>query len=281
MVNTSSSSIVRCVGVRRSPVTRADNNDRKVAIVIFLLALFLRVVALGMTFHGNESVVPFDDAKIALNLIDGRGYSIDFNYRNWLFYGVFLKQEKLVEPIMEGVKPTASKQPAYPIFLWILFRFFGARNYLAVFLVHAVLSALTAVILFLALKHHARPIAVIAAVGVACYPPFVFHSITTPESTTLLLCLVALLLLALMESGQRGSVKSWIAIGVLGGVIILTEPVMSLFVALCLGYRAHLGVLRGEQGVVKRLVLGFVIIALLLSPWLVRNYVVFGRFPVK
>src|SRR5713101_2362168 len=117
--------------------------NKQLAVYLFVLALVLRLAVLGLTFRGNEAVYYFDDGRIALNLIRGAGYSIDFRYRNWLFYEVFLKDKKLTTPITEGVKPTASKQPAYPLLLALLFRCFGTKNFLAVFILHALLSSLT------------------------------------------------------------------------------------------------------------------------------------------
>src|SRR5207253_1850472 len=130
---------------------------------------------------GNEHVAYFDDAKIALNVTAGRGYSIDFSYRNWLFYEVFMKHEQLRSAITDGVKPTASKQPLYPLLLSLVFLCFGAKNFFVVFVLHALLSAATSVILFLAFRRVSNLIGIIMGVGAGVYPSFVVHSVTTPE----------------------------------------------------------------------------------------------------
>ena len=248
------------------------------ALLILALALSVRFAALAATFHGNDEVLYYDDAKIALNLIEGRGYSIDMKYRNWLFYEVFLNQGQLDHPVTEGVKPTASKQPLYPLILAFMFLVFGAKNFLAVFLFHALVASLTAVILFFALRTESIWRAALVGFGFAVYPAFVIHSITTPESTTVVLFLVALLLLCVRRLAAAPSSSRSAAIGVVGGVLILAEPVTLPFVVATLGYTAFL--MLGNPRLTRGLAAATVLFALVLSPWFARNYIVFHKFPV-
>src|SRR5262249_4718079 len=132
---------------------------------LFALALVLQLGVLGATFRGNDSVYYYDDAKIALNLLDGQGYSVSYVYRNWFFYEVALRTMELQDPITEGTKTTAIKQPAYALVLTALFYLFGAKNFLVVFLIHAVISALTVSLLFLCLRQAAPFCALAVALG--------------------------------------------------------------------------------------------------------------------
>ena len=134
---------------------------------VFGAALLVRLAILAFAFPGNDAVYYYDDAKIALNLIEGKGYSISYEYRNWLFYEAVLKTAKLENPIMEGTRTTAVKQPAYPLLLAGLFYCFGAKNFFVVFLFHSVLSSLTVTMLFLLLRRHSPLGALAVASGTA------------------------------------------------------------------------------------------------------------------
>jgi 4-amino-4-deoxy-L-arabinose transferase-like glycosyltransferase len=247
-------------------------------LIIFAVALAVRLIALVATFETNDDVAYYDDAKIAFNVIAGRGFSIDINYRNWLFYEEFLDSGTLDNPIVEGVKPTASKQPLYPLLLSLMFVLFGAKNFAAVFVLHAFIAALTAAILFVAFRPLSAWRAVAIAGGVALYPAFVIHSITVPESTTVVLFLVALLFLCFRRATEAPSPGRWAATGLVGGLLVLSEPVTLPFVVLAVAYAAFLT--RAQPRFPVRVSAALVLFVLVLSPWVARNYVVFNRFPV-
>ena len=85
---------------------------------------------LGTTFRGNDTVAYYDDAQIALNLVAGNGYSVIYQYRNWLLYEAVLKTAKLDAPVVTGTRTTALKQPAYALILAGLFSCCGVKNFL-------------------------------------------------------------------------------------------------------------------------------------------------------
>ncbi len=148
--------------------------SKKVALGIFVFALLVRLLVLGLIFKSNDTVLYYDDAKIALNLISGNGYSISYEYRNWLFYESILRKEQLRNPVTVGIRTTAVKQPAYPLVLAGLFYCFGPKNFFAVFLFQAILASLTVTLLFLALTKRFPFLALASAFGTSVYPPMVF-----------------------------------------------------------------------------------------------------------
>src|SRR5262249_31689656 len=111
------------------------------------------------------------------------------------------------------------------------------------------------------------------------YPPFALHSVTVPESTTLLLLLIAALWLCLIKIRDRASWGLWVMGGAIGGLAVLTEPVTLPFVGICFCYGACLDY-RGLQNRLAAFVMAIAVALLVLSPWLARNYLVFERFPV-
>src|SRR5439155_10338208 len=166
-------------------------SDRVWVLSVFVVALVLRLAILGVTFRGNDAVYYYDDAQIALNLIEGKGYSVSYQYRNWLLYEALLKGAKLDNPVVDGTRATALKQPANALLIAALFYCFGPKNFLIVFVINAVFSALTVSLLFLCLRPNVPVTALLAALGAAIYPPFAFHAVTVPESTAPLLFLIA------------------------------------------------------------------------------------------
>jgi 4-amino-4-deoxy-L-arabinose transferase-like glycosyltransferase len=251
----------------------------KYAAYVFVIALVVRLGALAFTYHGSEKVTFYDDAKIATNIVEGRGYSINLEYKNWLFYTLFLKEKQLVEPLPEGTKPTATKQPVYPIVLSVFFFLFGVHQFLPVFIFQATIAALACSIIVLAMERVSQRSAIIAGLVVALYPPFVYHSVTVPESTQLLMFLITLFILIVTRLRQNSTTAAWLACGVVSGLLIMTDPVSLPFVVLSVCYVVYSSPLDWRvtaKGAIQALVVTLV----LFSPWLVRNYLVFGRFPV-
>jgi Dolichyl-phosphate-mannose-protein mannosyltransferase len=258
---------------------RAITRRRAWAGAIFGIALVLRFAILGLTFRGNAAVEYYDDAQIALNVINGHGFSINYDYRNFLFYKAVLNTASLQDPVTEGTRPTAVKQPAYALLLTVLFYLFGAKNFLVVFVLHAVISSLTVALLYLCLSKTAPSAALVAALGGAVYPAFAGHAVTVPESTTFLLLMIVAVLFCMVNVSQRPSWSSWGIAGLTAGLTILTEPITIPFVAMTLAYAAYLG-RSAVQPRLAGLALAGAVVLLILAPWLVRNYIVFDRFPV-
>jgi hypothetical protein len=254
-------------------------HHRAWVVYIFGVALLLRLIVLIVTFPGNDAVLYFDDAKIALNLIGGKGYSVSYEYRNWLLYESVLKTAKLEDPVIEGTRTTALKQPAYSLLLAGLFYCFGPKNFLVVFLVHAIISSLTVSLLFLCLRQTAPFSALAVALGTTIYPPFIAHAVMVPESTTLLLALIAAFWLCLIKIRNRASWLLWVMGGAIGGLMILTEPITLPFVGISLCYGAFLDY-RSLPNRLAAFAMAIAVTLLILSPWLIRNYLVFERFPV-
>jgi dolichyl-phosphate-mannose-protein mannosyltransferase len=248
-------------------------------LCLFGITLLAHLVILAFTFPGNDNVYYYDDAKIALNLIEGKGYSISYVYRNWLLYEAVLKTAKLQDPVTQGTRTTALKQPVYPLLLAGLFYSFGPKNFLVVFLVHALFASLTVSLLFLSLRKTVPFTALALALGTAFYPPLAVHRVTTPESTTLLVLLISALWLCLVKISNGASQGLWILAGAIGAVAVLTDPVTLPFVGISFCYGVYLD-RRSLRKRVTGLCMALGVALLAFSPWLIRNYLVFDRFPV-
>ena len=146
--------------------------------------------------------------------------------------------------------------PGYPLFLRAIYGLFGPRNYLAVFVIQGIISALTVGLIFLAAGKVANfRTAVIAAATAAVFPNFLVYNLMTMSETLGLFS--AALIFYLLVSDQRDVVKA------VGGAILLVaacsvRPVLIYFWP---------GMLAGLK---KRTV--FIVATLLLvSPWVIYS----------
>src|SRR5215470_14594205 len=105
-------------------------SSRQLTLTVFFLTVTPRLICLAVAIHGNATVASFEDVVIANNLVAGNGYSLSAEYRNFLFYEVFL-DAPLPDAVTSGSHPTALKAPFYPLLIWAVFTCFGANNLLA------------------------------------------------------------------------------------------------------------------------------------------------------
>lgn len=263
----------------------------------FLLTFVLITVA-GLGFRlFIASRLPNDEAddgrlyaRIALNILDHRSYSIETE---------------------EPYTPTLIRVPGYPLFVAAIYRFFGHDNNRAVRLAQALLDTITCwLIALLALawapadwdQNKRRRLLLIAlAMAVCCpFPAIYVATILTETCTTLLATACALFAsLGLKSHNRKKSAAWWVVSGIAGGVATLFRPDSGLFVAAVgftlaiaglyrvLRFKIRDGSIRNKgdrtQGEVltrtiasgAMLSLGFL---LALAPWTIRNERVFGLF---
>jgi hypothetical protein len=160
--------------------------------------------------------------------------------------------------------------------VWATFAFFGAGNFLALFLVQILFAGLTAILIYILLDPFSRLAALAAAGGFALYPPFVYHAVTSPESTVLILLWIACSLVLAANLVRHATTARWILLGVLGACMILTDPVSLPFfgmVVLYLGFMAW-----RNRWPLHHVAACLVICFLLLVPWIARNTLTFHHF---
>ena len=250
--------------------------QKHIALTLFLFALLIRLVALGATYQGADTVKYWENVKIAINLLEGRGYAIDSSLRNDAYNDKFLLDPEITIPRSTRIRPTAFKPPVYTFVVALIFLVSGIKNFLALFVVHAVLSALTCLMLFKTLEPYSKKMAVLASFGVAVYPSFIYHSVTTPENTTLSLLLMVLFLFCLVKLRDNPTPKKWMISGCVSAILALTEVVAIPFMILALLYTAFL-LKKPKMEKLKGTVIYFTAFAVLLAPWLIRNYLTFNH----
>jgi hypothetical protein len=232
-----------------------------IVVAISALALGLRLAAIGIIGPDARIASYSESGIVAKNLVDGQGYTYDF-------YGLRTDQplRSFMPPLYVGL--------IYACLRW-------AHNPpLALALVYAVLSSLIcgAIYVIALVLSRKRSAAVLAALAAACYPVLILM-VTGPES---LILHSAVLLWAVAVSLMLPGRLHWglaVLAGILWGLIALGRPALLGFLPLLvwwlwLNRRDRSGWLRTSLVLV-------VMVILVLLPWVVRNYRIFGQVVIS
>lgn len=236
----------------RSVVARCLETRRETKLIVGLYALaFVVRLLVGVHFGINSPFV--DDAKeyfeSAVLLSQGKGYG------------------RLLE---DGVvHPSAKRVPGTSLFLALGVLLIG-KHEAAGRLTAIVVSSFSAPLMYrFALRVGTEVPARLAGLSCAFYPSWVFFS-TTTLSEAFLIPLVLLSLLLTLRALELWTSRSALSAGLAWGVASLVRPItipMAGMVALYLTRRSgwKRGMLLGA---------GFLLVV---SPWVARNYFIFGR----
>ena len=227
--------------------------------LLFLAALAVRAAFVAFAAPRGEALI-FDDAAI-----------YDSIARNWLAGKGF----------RDNSSRQASRAPGYPVFLAVCHSM-GLQRPQGIYLVQAVAdSAMCVLLALLGRRLYGDAAGIVAGCIAAIYPFFVYFTGLLLAETLFTLGLVALMLFlfecahALEKSTSRTLLVSVVA-GVLLGLLVLLRSSLLLFplflLPIWLAQRGPRLVALAAWGTM------IVVTALVMLPWIVRNYGIFGRF---
>ncbi len=257
-------------------MTQESTKIRVCLISILLLAFAIRLAACLFlkTWHlKNEREFGYENGEIAYALANGQGFS-------------WPQMSRAVGPPGDIRKrhhpePTAWMAPIQPGIIALAFWTFGAytaQAAIAVELFQVLLSVLICYVLFRLGKLLFNPWAgLLAALVFALYPASIHFALQKFEYTVPLTLTGLLLIWRAIEFSERPNIAGSVALGALSGVALLVNPVILAFYPFAL----PLLVVRSHWEWRTRLKYAAVIVgccAVVISPWLLRNYVVFDRF---
>ena len=177
--------------------------------------------------------------------------------------------------------PSAWEPPLYPYLIAGVFKIFGVYTYASAWVllsVNSLFASLTTIPVFLiAHRTFGRRVAIWSARAWALNPYVWYWSIHWIWDTTFTPFMLSVIFLLSLEMEQRAGLSTWTLFGALWAVGALANPAMLAFLPFCglwIWWRRYRRGLASLGGVV----LSSVVFFLVLSPWLVRNYKVFGRF---
>jgi 4-amino-4-deoxy-L-arabinose transferase-like glycosyltransferase len=176
---------------------------------------------------------------------------------------------------------SAWEPPLYPYLIGGVFKIFGIYTNTSAWVllsINSLLASLTTIPIFLiAFLTFSPRVAIWSARAWALNPYIWYWSIHWIWDTTLTPLMLALIFLMALELEQLPGLRGWILFGALWGIGALANPSMLAFLPFCglwIWWR------RSRRGLpsVAGVALSSLIFFLVLSPWLIRNYEIFGRF---
>jgi 4-amino-4-deoxy-L-arabinose transferase-like glycosyltransferase len=238
----------------------------KSVLWLVLLSFALQVATIGV-FRQYRTRTPDDHfgfgwemGRIARSIAQGHGYG---------------------SPYGDSTGPTAWEPPLYPCLMAAVFKVFGVYTYAsawALLTINSLLSALTSIPIYLiASKTFGERVALWSARTWAFLPYIWYWSVHWIWDTTFTPLILSLILLVSLELEQSREWRNWPIFGLLSGVGALANPTMLAFLPFCglwIWRQRHRRGLSSLSGIAVSSAIFF----LVLTPWLVRNYEVFGRF---
>src|SRR3984893_2634851 len=184
-------------------------------------------------------------------------------------------------PYGDSTGPTAWEPPLYPYLMAAVFKVFGVYTYpsaWALLTINSLLSALTCIPIYLLASQTFGERVARWSARTWAFLPYIWywsvHWIWDTTFTPLILSLILLVSLELQESRQG---RNWLIFGLLWGVGALANPTMPAFLPFCGLWIWRQRQRRGLSSL-SGIAVSSAIFFLVLTPWLVRNYEVFGRF---
>jgi len=235
-------------------------------LTIVLVAFALRLAA--MAFLYPEQLDPardhwrfgYETGRIARSIALGKGFG---------------------NPLFEDTGPTAWMTPVYPCLVAGVFKIFGIytkMSALVLLSLNALISALTCIpIFFIGRKSFGERTARGAAWVWAMFPYGIYFPVERIWETWLSTFLLTLLFLWGLYIEDSTSLRDWASWGLRWGVAALVSPaVLGVlpFSGLWILYRRHQKGLRS----IPHVTIASLFFIAVVSPWFVRNYVVFHRF---
>lgn len=239
---------------------RADN-----PWLMFAIALAIRLIVVGFLYpdqmQARREFWPFgyEIGRVARSLAEGRGYS---------------------SPLFSDTGPTAWAAPIYPAILAAVFKVFGvftATSAIVMLSINSLFSALTVFPLGAAARRSfGERVAKWAGWAWVFYPYAIYFTAARIWDITLSTLLMTTLFAMTLHLDEQWSKGTWAHYGLLWGLAALTSPVL-------LGVVPFLGAwvwwrLRQDRRWFRSAALMTLVFIAVISPWIVRNYRVFGKF---
>ncbi len=250
--------------VPTSPEKNRVRAERTLVLcVLVALALRLAVVPFNSLLFEDlmdaNHIHAWEQGNVARALLAGKGFG---------------------SPLVSN-QPSAIMPPVYPLIVAGFFRVFGIHTYASITAIHVfdcLINSLACVPIFLiARRSFGERVAWWAAWGWAFFPYGIYFAAAWAWSThLLLLCLCWLIYLA-QDLERSSRLWLWAGFGLLAGFAGLTEPSVLAVVAFLMVLACWRLARDGKRWLLPGVVASLTIAAAL-SPWMIRNALVFHRF---
>jgi len=248
-------------------VFSAQGNPRLFLIAVFLLAFVLRLAVMFATssYHVvNDDTDHFgfgwEMGRVARSLAEGAGFS---------------------SPLPSPTGPTAIVGPVYPLLLALIFKIlsvYSTGSSIAIRVVQSVFASLTCLFVYLCGRDTVgEATGKLAAFVWAVFPLNIFFNVTKVWETSLTALLTAALFWYMLPLRHSLFAWRWSATGALLAIAaLLNTSLVVLIVPFGLS-----ALWRNRMRLFRPAIFGVLTCVAVVSPWLVRNYVEFGKFMLR
>jgi len=233
---------------------------------IVVLSFFVQVAAIGilrqyrMRTGEDHFGFGFEMGRVGRSIALGQGFS---------------------NPYGGNTGPSAWEPPLYPYLIGGVFKIFGIYSNASAWVllsINSVFASLTTIPIYLIAHRTFGPRVALWSARAWAFNPYVWYwSIHWIWDTTFTPLMLALIFFVSLEMERWPGLRGWVIFGALWAAGALANPAMLSFLPFCglwIWWRRYRCGLPSFPGVV----LSSFVFFLVLSPWLVRNYKVFGRF---
>ncbi len=226
--------------------------------IIFIGFLIIDLIAV-FTFRSIAKPIGYEYEEIATNLLKGLGYQGKFIWA-------------------KGPEPTSFMAPIYPFLLFLDFKIFGLKAFLPVQILQAFVLAIVPVISYPLWKKLFKSefVAILGAFILALNYPYPFWAGYIGVPTFLSLGTI-ITILFFIRAFENKRVIDFIILGLVLGIFLLLDPIiLMIFVS----GTVWMSLFLKPKWKVSYCVLILLVATAVTSPWLIRNYRTFGRFPL-
>lgn len=221
------------------------------AIVLVVVPWLSSVIA---RFYGIGFADDYD--TIAFNLVQGYGYRL-----------------------YPDAAQTLMREPGYPLFLAGVFKGFGYSIGAARFANVALVIAIVAMIVKLARTVSENPIVPMLAVVLFLFHPGTLVAEVRGSVEILFICGLLVFILTLHWAIRKGDLIAFVSAGAVLGLVVLTRSTPLLFPVFVMAYLLAKSVsLRERAAVVLKIGLLVAAMVAVMSPWIVRNWILTREF---
>ncbi len=226
-------------------------NHKKNRTIIILLAIAFIIRLITALYSPGKPHEDFSSYyKLAVGLVEGLGFS--------------------------GTSgPTAFRAPGYPFFLSLFFRIFGTSLFVAKF-ANVLLGTIVVLATYLVSREaFSEKIALISAAIVTFTPSLILYTPILASENLATPCLIISIWLIIL-AWDRTKLSYFFLGGISMSIAALTRPGFLLFPCVIVVYMA---IRKLRLMLIFRYMSAFALgMVLVLFPWIVRNYLVFGEF---
>jgi len=235
-------------------------------LCMVLIALALRLVVMGFLYP--EQLNPerdhwrfaYENGRLARSIVEGRGLS---------------------GPLFEDTGVSAWMTPIYPYFVAGVFRVFGVYSTASAFVLlttQALISALNCLpIFYFAKRLFGERIGLWSGWAWAFFPYAIYFPVERIWGTWISTLLLSVLFLIALGMEKSPSLWLWAGFGMLWGFTALIEPVVMTAWPFVTGFSAYC-LHRRKYRWLAPVAVSVLGLLLMVTPWFVRNYEVFGHF---